>query len=262
MKESLDLILVERRLVDSRRKAQWLINNGYVLVNGEKIAKPGKQIDNELEIELTKQFPYVSRGGIKLEKALATFKININGKVCADIGASVGGFTDCLIKHGAEKVYAIDSSTNLLHLSLRCKKMEGKVIPMLGIDARELKDLEQNVDLCTIDITMTSLRNILPNVENFTKKEGEIVGLIKPIFEITEDLSVNENNLKKSKDLQKILEKFMEWCCNHGFFPHGLILSPLKGKGGTREFLIHLKFKEKADFDYHKKIQNELAKLP
>ncbi len=123
MKERIDILLVERRLVESRTKAQWLIKNGYVLVNGKKVLKPGKRIYNSLKIKLEKSFPYVGRGGLKLEAALNSFSILVEGKTCVDIGASIGGFTDCLIKHGAFKVYAIDRATDLLHPSLRCEKM-------------------------------------------------------------------------------------------------------------------------------------------
>ncbi|KKN04711.1 hypothetical protein LCGC14_1094600, partial [marine sediment metagenome] len=110
MKERIDLLLVERRLVESRTKAQWLIKQGFVLVEGKKILKPSKRIDNILSIQLIKKFPYVGRGGLKLEVALKEFSIDATGKICADVGASVGGFTDCLLKHGARKIYAIDKA--------------------------------------------------------------------------------------------------------------------------------------------------------
>ncbi|MFW9822937.1 MAG: SAM-dependent methyltransferase, partial [Candidatus Thorarchaeota archaeon] len=120
MKERIDILLVERRLVESRTKAQWLIRNGYVIVNGMEITKPGKKVDNSYEIQLTRKFPYVGRGGLKLEAALNKFSINVEDKICADIGASIGGFTDCLLQHGAKKVYAIDIATDRLHPSLIC----------------------------------------------------------------------------------------------------------------------------------------------
>ena len=182
-KERLDLLLVERRLVESRAKAQWLIRNGFVLVDGVEIRKPGKRIDNTLDIHLIKEFPYVGRGGLKLEAALKNFSISVKNKICADIGASVGGFTDCLLKHGASKVYAIDIATDLLHPSLRCEKVKDKVIPLLGVDARKLRVLKEKVDICTLDVTFTSLKAIFPNIRNFLNKEGDIVALVKPLFE-------------------------------------------------------------------------------
>ncbi|MFX0142612.1 MAG: SAM-dependent methyltransferase, partial [Candidatus Hodarchaeota archaeon] len=111
MKERLDNLLVKKGLVDSRTKGQWLIKSGNVLVNNKKIVKPGKKVDNVLKIKLVKEFPYVGRGGLKLELALEQFSISVKGKICADFGSSIGGFTDCLLKHGASKVYAIDTAT-------------------------------------------------------------------------------------------------------------------------------------------------------
>lgn len=183
MKERIDILLVERRMVDSRTKAQWLIKNGYVLVDKKQIMKPSKRIENTIEIQLTKNYPYVGRGGLKLEEALKKFSILVKGKICADIGASIGGFTDCLIKYGALRVYAIDTATNLLHPSLLCEKMKEKVIPLLGVDARNLVLIEEKVDICTIDVTFGSLREFLPSVRRILKKNGDIIGLVKPVFE-------------------------------------------------------------------------------
>ncbi len=244
MKERLDILLVERRLVESRTKAQWLIKNGHVLVNDVEIRKPGKKIDNLREIILKKEFPYVGRGGLKLEVALKDFSISVKGKVCADIGASVGGFTDCLLKHGAAKVYAIDTAIDLLHPSLRCEKIKQKVIPLLGVDARKLLKFEEKVDICTIDITFSSLKSVLPNLKNLIKLNGDIIVLVKPIFEI--DFHVDKFNIITDlKELERILIDLMEWCINNGFFPNGIIKSPLLGKGGSTEFLIHIKLKKR-----------------
>ena len=261
MREPLDLILVERRLVESRRKAQWLIRNGYVLVEGNKIKEPGKRIDNRLKIELIKKFPYVSRGGLKLEKALKDFDVSTQGKVCADIGVSRGGFTDCLIQHGAKKVYALDSATNLLHPSLRCKKMKGKVKPILGIDARTFIKLEEKVDICTLDITMTPLKDVLPNVKHYLKKNGDIIALIKPVFEIINSISSIPKTIENPEDLEKILEDFILWCENHAFYVLDLLLSPIKGKNGSYEFLVHIKSTDQRKINLHKTIQEELAKI-
>jgi len=181
MKERIDLLLVERRLVESRTKAKWLIKNGYVFVNDSIIKRPSKKIDNSYEITLKKQFPYVGRGGLKLEEAINNFSISVKDKVCADIGASIGGFTDCLLKHGAFKVYAVDTATDLLHPSLMCNKVQ--VVALLGVDARKLANLPEKVDLITIDITFSSLRDILPTALKFIKITGDIIVLVKPIFE-------------------------------------------------------------------------------
>lgn len=275
IKERLDLLVVERRLVESRTKAQWLIKNGFVFVNGIEIRKPGKRIDNSLKIELIKEFPYVGRGGLKLEAALKEFSLNIKGKVCADIGASVGGFTDCLLKHYASKVYAIDNAQDLLHPSLRCDKMKNRVIPLLGIDARELeilKILKEKVDICTIDVTFTSLRAILPNVRKFLKNDGGIIALIKPLFETEfekdiQSLTIVKYNKIRNKDLFRSTEKNMlkdivtgliEWCINEGFFPYGLIRSPSVSKKESIEFFVYLRVDKKNNsYNY----RNEIDKL-
>ena len=141
MKERIDIILVERQLVESRVKAQWLIKNGFVLVNGVLLKKPGKRVDNKANITLKNEFPYVGRGGLKLEAALNKFAIMEKNKVCADIGASIGGFTDCLLKNRALKVYAIDTAKNILHPSLTSKY--GRIIKLLGVDARSLIELDE-----------------------------------------------------------------------------------------------------------------------
>lgn len=261
MKERIDLLLVERRLTESRAKAQWLIRNGYVLVDGKIIIKPGKKINNSLDILLKKEFPYLGRGGLKLEAALKDFLINVKGKVCLDIGASIGGFTDCLLKQGALKTYAIDTATDILHPSLRCEKMKDIVIPLLGIDARDPINLKENVEICTIDVTFASLRDILPNIKKKMKKNGDLIALIKPLFE-TDFQGVNKfkiiNNPEKLKD---ILLTFINWSEKNGFYPYGIMQSPLLGGGGSIEFLIHFKLVKNASmFNYRKKVL-ELLKL-
>ncbi|MFX0029286.1 MAG: TlyA family RNA methyltransferase [Candidatus Hermodarchaeota archaeon] len=246
MKERLDIILVERRLVESRTKAQWLINNGFVKVNGKKIQKPGKKVENSLKIELEKEFPYVGRGGLKLEAALKEFSIAVEGKTCMDLGASIGGFTDCLLKHGAKKVYAIDKATDLLHPSLRCEKNQKRVIPMLGVDAGNLIDIKEKIDISTIDITFASLKTILPQVKRVLEGNGDIIALIKPFFELDNetDVKIKVNKVQDPQNLYQILVELIQWCVNNRFFPVNLIKSPILGKEGAIEFLIHLKVKE------------------
>ncbi len=250
MKERLDILLVDRHLVESRTKAQWLIKNGYVRVNGVKVRKSGKRIDNTHDIILKSEFPYVGRGGLKLEKALIDFSISVEGKVCADIGASIGGFTDCLLKHGASKVYAIDVADEMLHPSLMCEK---RVINLSGIDARTLKNLEEIVDIFTIDVTFTSLKTILPNLGNFLKKDGDIIALIKPLFETKFHGIKKFKIINDADELKKILLELIVWSEKNGIFPYGLIKSPILGRGGSIEFLIHFKIENKSlYFDYEK----------
>ena len=244
MKERIDILLVERRMVDSRTKAQWLIKNGYVIVNKKQIMKPSKRIENTLEIQVTKSYPYVGRGGLKLEAALKEFSIPVKGKICADIGASIGGFTDCLIKHGAMRIYAIDTATDLLHPSLLSEKMKEKIIPILGIDARNLVPIEEKVDICTIDVTFTSLRAILPNVRRFLKKNSDIIALVKPIFETEFHKRKRLNIIHDPNQLFQILNELIQWIIENHFFIYGIIKSPILGKEGSKEFFIHVRLKK------------------
>jgi 23S rRNA (cytidine1920-2'-O)/16S rRNA (cytidine1409-2'-O)-methyltransferase len=244
MKERIDILLVERRLVDSRTKAQWLIKNGYVLVNKKQFLKPSKRIENTLEIKLIKGFPYVGRGGLKLETALKEFSIPVKGKICADIGASVGGFTDCLIKHRALRVYAIDTATDLLHPSLQCEKMKEKIIPLLGVDARNLIPIEEFVDICTIDVTFTSLRSILPKVKRILKKNGDIIALVKPVFETEFHKKNRFDVIQDPNQLFHILKELIQWSIDNNFFLYSIINSPVLNKGDSKEFFIHIRMKK------------------
>jgi len=259
MKERIDIILVERKLVESRVKAKWLIRNGYVLVDNRKITKPAKKIDYGLEIQLIEEFPYVGRGGLKLEAALKEFSISVEGKICADIGASIGGFTDCLLKHGASKVYAIDTASNLLHPSLISEEKKESIIPMSGVDAREIISIEDELDICTIDVTFASLKQILPNVKKILKKNGDIIALIKPIFEIDFKTKKKLNIVKDPNQQFQILKDLIQWNINHKFYLHNVIRSPILWKEGSIEFLIHLRFDDSnKKLDYIKRIREIL----
>ena len=248
MKERLDVLLVERRLVESRVKAQWLIKNGYVIVNNKSVVKPGKKIENTSIISLTQKFPYVGRGGLKLEAALNKFSVDVRGKVCVDIGASIGGFTDCLLQNGAARVYAVDTAKELLHPSLKCKNE--KVVELLGVDARQLKSLPSKADIVTIDVTFSSLKSILPNIKNYLEKNGDIIVLVKPLFETNFREEVQFKIITDLKVLKTILENLIEWCFRNCFFPKDLIASPLLGKGGSIEFLLYLKIDTEHNFSF------------
>jgi len=239
MKERLDILLVERRLVESRVKAQWLIKEGYVFVNERNIFKPSKRIDNKSSIRLAKKYPYVGRGGLKLEAALNNFSIAVRGKICADIGASVGGFTDCLLKNGAAKVYVVDTAKDLLHPSLKCK--DEKIVELLGVDARKLNSLPTKVDIVTVDITFSSLKSVLPNIKNYLEKDGDIIVLVKPLFETNFQNEKSFKIVSNTDILKRILRDLIEWNINNSFFPKDLMVSPLLGKGGSIEFLIHIR---------------------
>ena len=228
MRERLDILLVERRLVESRTKGQWLIKNGYVLVN-EKATKSGKKIDNMAKIELIRQFPYVGMGGLKLEFAIEKFSIQVKEKICADLGASVGGFTDCLLKYGAKKVYSIDTASGFLHPSLTCQNE--KVVELSGVDARLLDKLNDLVDIVVVDITFASLKDVLPNTIYYLKQNGDIIVLVKPIFEGDFKNSDKFEVISNKPRLKQILCELIEWGFNHDFYLQDIIKSPLLGKG-------------------------------
>jgi 23S rRNA (cytidine1920-2'-O)/16S rRNA (cytidine1409-2'-O)-methyltransferase len=253
MKERLDVLIVERRLVESRVKAQWLIKNGFVIVNDKKIVKPGKKIENTSSISLKQKFPYVGRGGLKLKAALKKFSIVVREKICADIGASVGGFTDCLLQNGAKKVFAVDTAKDLLHPSLKCKN--NKVVELFGVDARQLESLPSNVDIVTVDVTFSSLKSILPNIKNYLNKNGDIIVLVKPLFETSFREELRFKIITDLVVLKKILKDLTDWSLKNNFFIKGLIVSPLLGKGGSIEFLIHLKIDREYNFDFEESIE-------
>ncbi len=260
MKERIDIILVERRLVESRVKAQWLIKSGFVLVNGVLLKKPGKKVDNKANITLKSKFPYVGRGGLKLEAALNKFAIVVKKKVCADIGASIGGFTDCLLKNRALKVYAIDTAKNILHPSLTSK--QNRIIKLLGVDARSLIELDEKVDIATIDITFASLKTILPNVKNYLKRNGDIIVLVKPLFETNFYDKKFFKIITNLQRLKKILHDFLCWSSENGFFPHGITQSPILGKGGSIEFLVHFRIdKERKPFKIFKELEEVIDNM-
>ena len=255
MKERLDIVLVDRRLVESRTKAQWLIKSGFVLVNDTKILKSSNRVDINSKINLTKKYPYVGREGLKLEAALKSFSVDVTGKICVDIGASVGGFTDCLLQHGALKVYTVDTATNLLHLSLTCK--DDKVVELFGVDARELASLPEKVDVATVDVTFSSLRSILPNIKNYIKQDGDIIVLVKPLFETNFHQEKKFKIINDLTTLKTILREFIGWSKMNSLYPKGLISSPLLGKGGSIEFLVHIRI----DKEFVFKIDNAIDEV-
>ena len=239
MKERLDIILAKRGLVESRTKAQWLIKNGFVLINEESINKPSKKVNENEKILIKQKFPYVGRGGIKLAAAIEEFSIDVREKTCLDLGASVGGFTDCLLQKGAKKVYAVDSAKELLHPSLVCKK--NRVTLLEETDARKRFKLEELVDIIVIDITFASLKEILPNSRYYLKNNGDIIVLVKPLFEKEFEKKDKFKIIKSEEDLKKILVSLVNWALSNNIYPLNIMKSPLLGKGGSIEFLIHFR---------------------
>ncbi len=240
-KERLDKLLVARGLAESREKAQALILAGEVYVEGQRVDKAGTKVPQEARIEVRREvLPYVSRGGLKLEHALKAFGLKVEGLVCADLGASTGGFTDCLLKHGAQKVYAVDVGRGQLHFRLR---EDPRVVVMEGINARYLKaeDLPEPVDLITIDVSFISLTKILPAAVKLLKPGGLIVALIKPQFEVGRG-RVGKGGVVRDPALhQEVIAKIKDFVQELGLEVLGLTESPLLGPAGNKEFLILLR---------------------
>ncbi len=239
-KERLDALLVNRGLFESRAKAQAAVMAGQVLVNEVKIDKPGTQVKPEVTIRLLgDKLRYVSRGGLKLEKALQIFPISVEGKVVADIGASTGGFTDCALQNGAAKVYAIDVGYGQLAWKLRSDE---RVINMERTNVRylEAEDLPEQVDAVTIDVAFISLDKVLPAVHKILKPEGFVVALIKPQFEAGRENVGKKGVVRDARVHQEVINNVIAFAKTEGFGIAGLDFSPIKGPEGNIEYLLHL----------------------
>ncbi len=238
MKKRLDVLLFEKGLVESRSKAQALVMAGTVLVNGQKITKAGMQVSDEDIIEIEKQNPYVSRGGLKLESVLNLFDIDFTDKVCIDIGASTGGFTDCMLQHGAKKVYAVDVGTAQLHYKLR---NDTRVVNIENVNFRYFDKslLKDNIDIITIDVSFISLDKILPLASQIVKKHGIIVAMIKPQFEL-EPNEVKKGVVKDESLRQKAIKKIKDCATNLGLEIVKEQDSGLKGPKGNLEHFVLL----------------------
>ena len=240
-KERVDKILVERGLVESRTRAQALILAGQVLVREQRIDKPGQLIDPNAEIRIKGDTPrYASRGGLKLEAAIREFEIDPAGKTCIDVGASTGGFTDCLLQHGAACVWAIDVGHNQLAWRLR---QDPRVVVLEGQNARQL-DPDQfpyRFDLATVDVVFISLTKILPALAPCLKPGVDCVALIKPQFEVGKGEVGRSGVVTDPLKHRRVLNEIKNAAQAIGFSPVGLIESPILGAEGNREFLMHLK---------------------
>lgn len=236
-KKRLDVLLVERGLVESRERGKRLIMAGQVLVDGQVVDKPGMQVAGGADIRLRAKLPYVSRGGLKLEAALDSFAILVAGAVAADVGASTGGFTDCLLQWGASKVYAIDVGYGQLAWRLR---QDPRVVVMERVNVRYLESLPEPIDLATVDVSFISLELVLPSVMGWLKPAGDIIALIKPQFEAG-PAEVGKGGVVKDPAVHRaVLSRILGWAQDHGLAMRGLITSPLKGPAGNVEFLAHL----------------------
>ncbi len=239
-KTRLDVLLVERGLLESRQKAQATIMSGSVFVAGRRVDKPGTAVPEDVLIEVRGNvLRYVSRGGTKLEKAMETFPITLDGAICADIGASTGGFTDCMLQNGAAKVYAVDVGYGQLAWSLRSDE---RVVCMERTNARYLthEQIPDELDLASIDVSFISLRLILPAVCGLLKPGGHAVCLVKPQFEAGREKVGKKGVVRDPAVHLEVLEHFLEHAKQSGFTVLGLTYSPIRGPEGNIEYLGYL----------------------
>nr|MBC7245452.1 TlyA family RNA methyltransferase [Chloroflexota bacterium] len=258
-KERLDVLLFKRGLVESREQGRRLIMAGQVYVNGELIDKPAARVSLSATISIEQLPAYVSRGGIKLEAALTAFDVDVHGLVVADIGASTGGFTDCLLQHGAARVYAIDVGYGQLAWRLR---QDPRVVVMERVNVRYLSELPEPIDLATIDVSFISLKLVLPVVMRLLKPGGQVIALIKPQFEAGRKQVGKGGVVKDPAVHRSVLYDILSWAVQRGLQARGVIASPLRGPAGNIEFLAHFVLcTEEAQPHLEKLVEDCLASL-
>ena len=245
-RERIDKLLVERGLAGSRNRAQAMVMAGQVLAENQRVDKPGQLVEAGAEIRIKgESLKYVSRGGLKLEAALSRFKVNPEGRVCIDVGASTGGFTDCLLQHGAARVWAVDVGHNQLAWRIR---QDARVEVVEGLNARSLSEAAFPVkfDLATVDVSFISLTKILPALVKVLAAAADCIALIKPQFEVGKGEVGKGGIVGDPLKHRRVLTEIVDSVYQIGFNPAGLIASPILGAEGNREFLIHLTRREKA----------------
>lgn len=238
-KERLDVLLVKRNLIDTREKAKRMIMAGLVFSNNERMDKPGMKVDEEIPLVVKGRIKYVSRGGFKLEKALTSFMIDIEGKTVVDIGSSTGGFSDCALQNGAKLIYAIDVGYNQLDWKIRSDK---RVIVHERTNFRYVtKDLftEGTPNFAMIDVSFISLRLILPVLKEILQEGGEVVTLIKPQFEAEKEQVGKKGVIRDKRIHKEVLSKIISFAEEEGFTLLNLTYSPITGGEGNIEFLAH-----------------------
>lgn len=249
-KVRLDMLLVEKGLVESRTVAQTLIMDGQVYVSGIKIIKPSVLIEKNTDIVVKEKLKYVSRGALKIEKAHKEFNFSIKGKIALDIGSSTGGFTDFLIQNGAKKVYAVDVGYGQLDYKLRQNE---KVVNLERINARYITEehVKEKVDLIVIDTSFISVTKFLENMTRFLKEGSKILILIKPQFEAGRKFVQKGGVVRDAEVHKKVIENIINFAEKTGLFLYGLTVSPIKGPAGNIEFLALF------GFDINKKIETD-----
>jgi len=241
VKKRLDIILVSRGMTNSRERAKALIMAGNVLVNGVPVTKAGSAFDQEVRVELRgREMPYVSRGGLKLEAALEHFGVEIRGVTAMDVGSSTGGFTDCLLKRGAKRVYCIDVGYGQLSWSLR---NDPRVILLERTNIRHLEKerIPDRIDFVCIDVSFISLQKVIPKVMEFIGEKGEVLALVKPQFEVGKG-EVGKGGIVRDEEKRTAAVKTIEtFAVDAGLRSIGTFLSPVAGQKGNREYFLYLR---------------------
>ena len=239
-KKRLDLLVVEKGLAASRQRAQALILSGKILVNHQRIDKPGTPVSTSDVIRLKgDDIPFVSRGGLKLESALREFQIDVENKICLDVGASTGGFTDCLLQHGAKKVFAVDVGYGQLAWQLR-QNPRVKVIERTNIRHMPFDQIGQFVDLIVIDVSFISLKIVVPCIQQFMQPTTRIIVLIKPQFEVGKGRVGKGGVVRNTRLHAAVIEDLTVYFSQIGLQNHAVTASPIKGPKGNVEFLMLL----------------------
>lgn len=259
-KERIDKLLVDKEFFRTREKARAAIMSGIIFIGEQRIDKPGEMVNVDSDIIARhNEIPYVSRGGLKLKKAIDTFNLNLSDKIAADIGASTGGFTQCLLLHGAKKVYAIDVGYGQLAWELR---NDERVVCMERTNARYITPQHVNdiIDIVTIDTSFISLKLILPAIQNILKDEGEIVCLVKPQFEAGKDEVGKKGVVRDATIHIQVITNIIDYALSNGLSVEGITFSPIKGPKGNIEFLLYLKRKaSELNVEDYKQIINEVV---
>ena len=244
MKVRLDVLLVSRGLSESREKAKAVIMAGNVFVNGQREDKAGSMFDEKAEIEVRgHKLPYVSRGGLKLEKAVKSFKLSLEGKICMDVGSSTGGFTDCMLQNGARKVYAVDVGHGQLAWSLR---NDERVVCMERTNIRYVteREISEKIEFVSVDVSFISLGKVLPPVKALLAEDARLVCLIKPQFEAGREKVGKKGVVRDPAVHAEVITRVMDYAQDTGFVCLGLDFSPVKGPEGNIEYLLYLKNRE------------------
>ncbi|WP_024620748.1 TlyA family RNA methyltransferase [Metaclostridioides mangenotii] len=261
MKKRIDVLLVEQGFFDSRERAKKSLMAGLVFVDNQRCDKAGTEVKIDSKIEVKgNPIPYVSRGGLKLEKALKNFNLTLEGKVCMDIGSSTGGFTDCMLQNGATKVFSIDVGYGQLAWKLR---QDERVVCMERTNIRyvTLEDIGEHADFASIDVSFISLKLVLPKAKELLREGGEVVALIKPQFEAGREKVGKKGVVREKSTHIEVIDMVSRFALENGFEILELDFSPIKGPEGNIEYLIHLKSTDAKNIFDEEKYKNKIEEI-